>query len=78
YNPDLIDQGKNPLILDSKEPTISFEQYAYSENRYRSLKAKDPERAKRLIELGQVDCNRRWRLYSQLAGLDYSNPEVKE
>ncbi|MFH2049907.1 MAG: pyruvate:ferredoxin (flavodoxin) oxidoreductase, partial [bacterium] len=69
YNPDLIDQGKNPLILDSKEPTISFEQYAYSENRYRSLKAKDPERAKRLVELGQVDCNRRWRLYSQLAGL---------
>jgi len=78
YNPDLLDQGKNPLILDSKEPTISFEQYAYSENRYRTLKAKDPERAKRLIKLGQGDCNRRWRLYSQLAGLDYSNPEIKE
>ena len=78
YNPDLLDQGKNPLILDSKEPTIPFEQYAYSENRYRSLKAKDPERAKRLIKLGQGDCNRRWRLYSQLAGLDYSNPEIKE
>lgn len=78
YNPDLIDQGKNPLILDSKEPSIPFEQYAYSENRYRSLKAKNPERAKRLMELGQVDCNRRWRLYSQLAGLDYSSPEIKE
>jgi len=78
YNPELIDQGKNPLILDSKEPTIPFEQYAYSENRYRTLKVKDPERAKHLMELGQVDCDRRWRLYSQLAGLDYSNPTTEE
>ncbi len=78
YNPDLIDQGKNPLILDSKEPTISFEKYAYSENRYRTLKVKDPERAKHLADLGQIDCDRRWKLYSQLAKLDYSNPETKE
>lgn len=78
YNPDLIDQGKNPLILDSKEPTISFEKYAYSENRYRTLKAKDPERAKRLVDLGQIDCDRRWKMYSQLAKLDYSNSETKE
>ncbi len=73
YNPALIDQGKNPLQLDSKAPTISFEEYAYAENRFRSLKARDPERARKLLELGQRDCNRRWHLYSQLAGLDYSH-----
>ncbi|RKX25855.1 MAG: pyruvate:ferredoxin (flavodoxin) oxidoreductase, partial [Candidatus Zixiibacteriota bacterium] len=75
YNPDLLKQGKNPLQLDSKKPNISFMDYAYSENRFRTLKSKDPERAKMLIELGQKDCDRRWQLYSQLAELDYSLKE---
>jgi len=72
YNPDLIAQGKNPLQLDSKEPKLSFEEYAYAETRYRSLKSKDPERAQMLIKLGQQDCNRRWHLYSQMAKMDFS------
>ncbi|HVP06486.1 MAG TPA: pyruvate:ferredoxin (flavodoxin) oxidoreductase, partial [Candidatus Acidoferrum sp.] len=72
YNPDLMHQGKNPLQLDCKEPSIPFEEYAYAENRYRTLIAKDPERAKMLIKLAQKDCDRRWNLYKQLAGMDYS------
>jgi len=72
YNPELIDQGKNPLQLDCKAPSISFEDYAYSEIRFRTLKAQNPERAKMLLELGQRDCDRRWNLYSQLAAMDYS------
>ncbi|MBI5265831.1 MAG: pyruvate:ferredoxin (flavodoxin) oxidoreductase [candidate division Zixibacteria bacterium] len=72
YNPDLIRQGKNPLQLDSKEPTIPFAQYAFSENRYRTLLTRDPERAKRLVAEGQKDCDRRWNLYRQLATMDYS------
>ena len=77
YNPDLIDQGKNPLILDSKAPSIPLEEYAYAENRFRTLKAKDPERAKQLIKLGQRDCDRRWNLYRQLAGMDYSSQKTE-
>jgi len=72
YNPDLASQGKNPLQLDSKEPSIKFDEYAYSENRYRTLIAKDAPRAKMLITLGQQDCDRRWNLYRQLAAMDYS------
>ena len=72
YNPELIAQGKNPLQLDSKEPSLTFEEYAYSENRFRTLKAKDPERAAMLIKLGQQDCDRRWNLYRQMAEIDYS------
>ena len=72
YNPDLILKGKNPLQLDSKEPTVEFKDYAYLENRYRSLKTKNPERAKMLLELGQRDCDRRWNLFRQMAELDYS------
>ncbi|MFH1686186.1 MAG: pyruvate:ferredoxin (flavodoxin) oxidoreductase [bacterium] len=72
YNPDLIAQGKNPLQLDSKEPSIPFEEYAYAETRFRTLKATDPERAAMLSKLGQRDCDRRWQLYSQMAKMDFS------
>ncbi|HWR82112.1 MAG TPA: pyruvate:ferredoxin (flavodoxin) oxidoreductase [Candidatus Deferrimicrobium sp.] len=72
YNPDRIKEGKNPLQLDSKAPSIPFEEYAYAETRFRSLKAKDPQRARMLLELGQKDCGWRWQLYSQLAAMDYS------
>lgn len=72
YNPELAAHGKNPLQLDSKEPSIKFNEYAYSENRYRTLISKDKLRAQALIELGQQDCDRRWNLYRQLATMDYS------
>jgi pyruvate-ferredoxin/flavodoxin oxidoreductase len=74
YNPDLMEQGKNPLKLDSKEPSISFKEYAYAENRFRKLVAQDAQRAERLIKLGQQDCDRRWNLYRQMAAMDYSKP----
>jgi len=72
YNPDLIAKGKNPMQLDSKEPSISYKDYAYTENRFRTLKSKDPERAKMLIELGQQDSDRRWNYFKQLSEMDYS------
>ncbi|UCD94245.1 MAG: pyruvate:ferredoxin (flavodoxin) oxidoreductase, partial [Candidatus Zixiibacteriota bacterium] len=34
YNPELIKQGKNPLQLDSKAPSISYADYAYGEIRF--------------------------------------------
>ncbi|PKO06004.1 MAG: pyruvate:ferredoxin (flavodoxin) oxidoreductase [Chloroflexi bacterium HGW-Chloroflexi-3] len=37
YNPDFIADGKNPLIIDSKDPSISVQEYAYNETRYRML-----------------------------------------
>ena len=75
YNPALIDQGKNPLQIDSKKPTIPFKDYAYAEIRYRTLLKSHPERAAMLLKLGQQDCDRRWNLYSQLAGMDYGHIE---
>ena len=67
YNPERAARGENPLTLDSKEPTISFEEYAYGENRYRVLKKIDPEAAVRLMELAEHDVKSRWHLYEQLA-----------
>ena len=54
YNPDLIKEGKNPLQLDCKEPSIPFADYAFAENRWRMLKAIDPERAEMLVKTGSA------------------------
>src|SRR5207249_7728997 len=48
YNPALLDEGKNPLILDSKEPTLPLEEFAYNETRYRMLLKSNEERAETL------------------------------
>jgi pyruvate-ferredoxin/flavodoxin oxidoreductase len=45
YNPELVAEGKNPFILDSKEPTASYLDFIKSETRYSSLEKAFPERA---------------------------------
>jgi len=70
FNPDLRKEGKNPLILDSKDPTIAFEEYAYGENRYKVLKKTNPKAAQELIKLAQEDASSRYKLYKQLSQLN--------
>ena len=73
YDPRLTVEGKNPLQLDSKEPSIKVSEYAYNENRYRMLLNQDEERAEQLMRAAEVDAARRWSLYSQMAAIDYSS-----
>jgi pyruvate-ferredoxin/flavodoxin oxidoreductase len=49
FNPDLIDEGKNPFVLDSKEPTNSFREFLMGEVRYASLQKTFPESAEELL-----------------------------
>lgn len=67
FNPELEARGERPFILDSKEPSISFEEYAYAENRYRSLKMSNPDLAADLMRKAQADVERRWRYLKHLA-----------
>jgi len=69
YNPDLKAQGQNPLQLDSKPPTVNFADFAYSENRYRTLKDSKPETAAELMKLATQDVIERFNLIQQLANL---------
>jgi len=62
YNPALEAEGKNPMIIDSKEPTISFADYALNENRYRMLKLSNPEHADQLMAESQKDVDKAWKL----------------
>jgi pyruvate-ferredoxin/flavodoxin oxidoreductase len=67
-NPDLRKEGKNPLILDSKEPTADYQEFLKGEIRYSQLKNVYPERAQQLFEAGEQDSafrNRRRKLLSE-------------
>jgi len=75
YNPELAVEGKNPLQLDSKPPTIPYRDYAYDQVRFKTLTASKPDEAERLIQLAQEDVDTRYRLYEQLAALEVTAPE---
>ncbi len=73
YNPSLVAEGKNPLILESKEPSIPIQQYMYNETRFRMLTQSDEARAEMLLKLAQADVKSRWDLYRQMASMHYGN-----
>jgi pyruvate-ferredoxin/flavodoxin oxidoreductase len=72
FDPRLTAQGKNPLQLDSKPPTIKFDEYAYNETRYKSLLKTKPEVAEKLMKLANADAANRYALMEQLAKLQIS------
>ena len=67
FNPDLAKEGKNPLQLDSKAPSIPLEEYTYNENRYKMLTRTMPEVAKKLLKEAQEGVLKRWKMYERLA-----------
>ena len=70
YNPELEAQGKNPLTINSKDPSTPFEEYAYRENRYKTLRSSNPEAAKELMKQAEADIKRRWKLLKHMAAWD--------
>lgn len=67
YNPMLAEEGKNPFVLDSKEPTGSFKDFLASETRYTSLKVTFPELADDLFEKTEKDAKLRYQTYKKLS-----------
>ena len=67
YNPERVQQGENPLQLDSAGPKMPVMDYLNKEIRFKMLLKSKPEDAKRLFQLAQEDVNMRWALYQHLA-----------
>ena len=67
YNPKLKAEGKNPFILDSKEPTVDIGDYMYNEIRFRALKQIGPQRAADLLEVARRDAKDRYSYYKYMA-----------
>lgn len=68
YNPVLKQEGKNPFILDSKEPQESFRDYLMGETRYAALTRTFPELAEELFVKAEEFAKQKYEVYRMLAG----------
>ena len=67
FDPRRAEKGENPLMIDSKAPTIPLEQYLMKENRFKMIVKNNPEEAKRLFQLAQKNVTARWKRFEYLA-----------
>jgi pyruvate-ferredoxin/flavodoxin oxidoreductase len=63
FNPD----AEKPFQLDSKEPTIPVQEYAYKEARFSQLVKSNEERAEMLMKLAQQDAEKSFAAYKAIA-----------
>jgi pyruvate-ferredoxin/flavodoxin oxidoreductase len=78
YNPQLVKEGKNPLILDYKKPDGSLKQFLEGEIRYASLKKTFPQEAERLHATLDEWVNSRYEHFARLAGFGAAPAEEKK
>ena len=72
YNPQLEEQGKNPFVMDSKEPDWSkFRDFLMKEVRYTSLKKSFPAEAEELFAAAEENAKWRYNSYQRLAKMEY-------
>jgi len=67
YNPLLTKEGKNPLILDSREPKVEYETFLENEIRYRTLQQQYPEIAEILFKRAAKEARERYEFYKKMA-----------
>ncbi|MCK9536154.1 MAG: pyruvate:ferredoxin (flavodoxin) oxidoreductase [Bacilli bacterium] len=73
YDPRLVKEGKNPFILDSKEPNWDiYEEHLMSERRYAQLKQVNRIEAEKLLQLNRQEAQRRYAMYKRYVAMDYS------
>ena len=68
-------EDTHPFSLDSKAPSVPYEDFMRSEARFAMLFRSNPRRARDLAERAQHDVDARWHYYEQLAGVERSAPE---
>jgi pyruvate-ferredoxin/flavodoxin oxidoreductase len=73
FDPRRADDGKNPLQLDSKKPSIPYRDFAATEMRFGVITRLQGEVAEALMARAQRDVDERYHHYEQLASLDYSS-----
>ncbi|MET0054798.1 MAG: thiamine pyrophosphate-dependent enzyme, partial [Candidatus Thiodiazotropha sp. 6PLUC10] len=75
YDPRRSDKGENPLKMDSKQPSISYRDFANSEARFSVLQRTQPEASEKFMRQAQSQIKTRYQLYEQLAHLAMEQKE---
>ncbi|MGZ8227858.1 MAG: 4Fe-4S binding protein, partial [Methylococcaceae bacterium] len=71
FDPGKIRQGKNPMHMDSAEPSIPYRDFVMTETRFSMLWQTHPEAAEGFLKQAQQDVKNRYRFYQQLAELEW-------
>jgi pyruvate-ferredoxin/flavodoxin oxidoreductase len=77
FNPTLKAEGKNPFVLDSKEPDGSLRDFLAGEVRYASLQKTFPEEAATLSARLEQEILERYRTFKRQADTVYAAPSVE-
>jgi pyruvate-ferredoxin/flavodoxin oxidoreductase len=73
FNPELEAEGKNPFVLDSKEPDWSqFQNFLKGEVRYASVMKQYPEEAAELFNAAEEMAKKRYASYIRMANMDWN------
>ena len=67
FNPELKEQGKNPLSLDSKEPQGSFRDFIMNQVRYSAIAKQFPEQAEELFQMTEEHARQKYAELKKLA-----------
>lgn len=71
FDPRNVEAGKNPFVLNSKEPTADFREFLQGEIRYTSLMNQFPELAEDLFTKAEADAKLRYESYVRMANMNY-------
>ena len=71
FDPEKIKEGKNPMHLDSAEPSIPYRDFVMTETRFSLLWQTHPDSAEQFLAQAQQDVKNRYHFYQQLATLEW-------
>ncbi len=69
YDPRRTARGENPLLVDSKPPSIPYRDFISTETRFSVLSRIHPDAAEKYLQLAQKHVHTKFSLYEQLAHL---------
>ena len=67
YDPRLVEKGESPLHMDSKPPSIPYEEFTSTETRFAVLSRTHPDDAARFLKQAQQHAKEKYSLYEQMA-----------
>ena len=78
YNPTLREAGQTPFQLDSKPPTLDYDEFLAGETRYTALELMRPEDAKELFAKAEEDAKKRYAHLCKLQSFYEPNESIKD
>jgi len=67
YNPDLLKEGKNPMMLDYKGPKIPVKDFMYSETRFKMVEKINANEAESYLKTAQYHADQMFTKYKAIA-----------